>query len=387
MLYFSKSLPVLQSRWVFLSGVFTGIATLFKLTGLAPFIAQVAFLGALWLIVRPFPFSRVLGALFTACAGLALAWLPFLIYFASHGALRDLIEASVVYPFYFSAAIPKSLFRYTQMLVTYLGDVSQLLVFVLIGLCVWVWNLSPRGRVKASDENLLGESRWYFLAGLWVASDLATALAGNRSQGQYFLPVMLSLAAVTGLTYTRYIERQGASPVVRVTVLALLLSPLMITYFTTDVRSAVHLVRYGHILRHDAEFGHDQPALQEQLNEVAAFIQQTRDRDDTLFSWDLDPWLFQMLDIRSPIHVLDAGFRRQLVGDVRRQFVQRILNELTLHPPTFIVDTTADPNASMASDSQYAVFADFVRSNYTCVNTFRLDGNVILRVYKRSSTA
>src|SRR5215510_10077314 len=116
MLFFSKALPELRGKWIFLSGFFTGAASLFKLTGLGPLLAQSAFLFLLWVVFRRLSFIRLLIVISTALAGVAVAWLPFGLYFGWHGALLDLINASFIYPFNHAAANPRSFARYFHML-------------------------------------------------------------------------------------------------------------------------------------------------------------------------------------------------------------------------------------------------------------------------------
>src|SRR5215813_11274780 len=132
MLFFSKALPELRGKWIFLSGLFTGAASLFKLTGLGPLLAQSAFLFLLWVVFRRFSFIRLLIVISTALAGVAAAWLPFGIYFGYHGALLDLINASFIYPFFFSAVVPRSFSRYFHMIDDLLADLRILIIFILL---------------------------------------------------------------------------------------------------------------------------------------------------------------------------------------------------------------------------------------------------------------
>src|SRR5262249_36990398 len=142
MLFFSKALPELRTKWIFLSGLFTGAASLFKLTGLGPLLAQSAFLFLWWLVFRRLSFLGLVAMLSVAFAGVAVVWLPFVLYFAYHGGLLDLINASFIYPFFFSAVVPRSFSRYFHMTVHFLADLYLLLIFILIGFCAYLFELN-----------------------------------------------------------------------------------------------------------------------------------------------------------------------------------------------------------------------------------------------------
>jgi hypothetical protein len=385
MLVFSRALPELRASHIVLSGLLTGTATLFKLTGLTPLLAQLAFLAILCFVFRRLAFRKFVTTILLGLGGVVLAWLPVLVYFGVHGALRGLIEASFVYPFYYSAGQPKSVHRYAEMLFSFLGDLHPIIIFVVIGFGALVGQVSSFFRDSEQRDRHSDHVRLlYLLCGLWVLADLAGALAGNRGQSQYFLPLTLSLAATAGLTYALQIERAPLPKSVQYSVLALLVGPLMFAHFNTQMREFVHLVRYGHPFSDDARIGHDRP-LEDQVQEVAAFVDRNRSANDTLFSWGYEPWLFQMLDIKSPVYVLDLWYRKQFAGSAQRQFIEDVLNQLQSNPPTLIVDSSGadDAEGDKRRDPYYQAFTKFMDGQYEFLREFRLTDDKKIEIYRR----
>ena len=385
MLVFSRALPELRARHIVLSGLLTGTATLFKLTGLAPLLAQSAFLAISCFVFRRLAFRKLVATILLGLGGVVLAWLPVLVYFGGHDALRGVIEASFVYPFYYSAGQPRTVHRYAEMLFDFLGDLHPIIIFVVIGFGAYIGQVSSflRGtgqHDRHSDHVCL----LYLLSGLWVLADLAGGMAGNRGQYQYFLPVTLSLAAMAGLTYARQIERAPLPKPVQYSVLALLVGPLMFAHFNTQMRDFVHVIRYGHPFSEDAGFGHERP-LEDQVQEIAAFVDRNRSANDTLFSWGYLPWLFQMLDIKSPVHVLDLWYRKQFAGNAQRQFVEDVLNQLQSNPPTLIVDSSGPDDAEVDKrrDPYYQAFRKLMDGQYEFLREFRLTDDTKIAIYKR----
>src|SRR5262249_17179052 len=138
----------------------------------------------------------------------------------------------------------------------------------------------------------------------------------------------------------------------------------------------VHLVRYGHTLTHDKELGHDKPSFEDQAKQIAVFIDGIRKKDDTLFSWNFSPWIFQMLHIKSPVHVLDMAYGKLFSGSLRQTFVEGVLRELRSHPPSFIMDGTNDPELTKQQDPVYLDFSQLVDDQYECLKEFNLPYNI-----------
>jgi hypothetical protein len=191
---------------------------------------------------------------------------------------------------------------------------------------------------------------------------------------------MLSVAALGGAAYS-VLEAQTSGAAVQLALVAVLVLPIAANHLDNEGREFVHLVRYGHTLSHDAEVGHDAPPIDRQVARVATVINRMRRENGTLFTWELTPWLFQMLDIKSPVHVLDLGFRHQLAGERRRRYVDGVLAELKSRPATFVVDSTEYPETEKHTDPGYARFADFVAVNYEPIDVLRI-GRDTFRIYR-----
>ena len=186
---------------------------------------------------------------------------------------------------------------------------------------------------------------------------------------------------MVGLTYSLQVETIGGAKQVQLSILTLLIVPLVVTHFDKEFRELVHLVRYGHTLTHDKELGHDKPPFEEQAKQIAVFIEGVRKKDDTLFSWEMSPWIFQALNIKSPIFALDMSYRKAFSGSLRQSFVDDVMRQLQSHPPTFIIDSTNDPRPGPLSpeteltkrqDSLYVEFSQFVDDQYECLKEFNL---------------
>jgi hypothetical protein len=77
----AKAAPTFQGSWVVLAGVSAGAATLFKPTGLAPLLAQTAWMLLLWAVGRRLSKRQLLASVLANGVGVLLAWLPAALYF------------------------------------------------------------------------------------------------------------------------------------------------------------------------------------------------------------------------------------------------------------------------------------------------------------------
>src|SRR5215510_1924267 len=290
---------------------------------------------------------------------------------------------------FFSAVVPRSFSRYFHMIDDLLADLRILIIFILLGICAYLSKFKYVFHEIRQQDNQFRITSFYLLGALWVLADLFAALAGNRPQNHYFLPLTLSIAAMVGLTYSLQVEAIGSGKRVQCLILTLLLAPLVLTHFYKEFRELIHLVRYGHTLSHDRDLGHDKPPLEEQAKQIAVFIEGVRKKDDTLFSWEMIPWIFNAVNIKSPIFALDMSYRKAFSGSLRQRFVEDVMRQLQSHPPTFIMDSTNDPELTKRQDSLYKEFARFVDDQYECLKEFKLSWKlsydiIIVRVYKRT---
>jgi len=135
---FSRSFPHFTGKWMLLAGFCAGIASMFKLPGIAPLLAQTTFLVLVWILSRNFSLSRLIAGLLTILIGVVIAWLPVCFYFAYYNALVEMVNASLVYPFNYGLTHSMSLTGLLLLIYENLHRVAIIYIFVFVGLCVSV---------------------------------------------------------------------------------------------------------------------------------------------------------------------------------------------------------------------------------------------------------
>jgi dolichyl-phosphate-mannose-protein mannosyltransferase len=348
MVCFVKAVQERRVRWMFGAGLCTGLATLYKPPGLAPFLAQMGWVGVLglldhhgWRWVRR-------GVVVNAC-GIVVAWAPCVWYFWRHGALFALFDATVFYNLTYGASSQRGVVHSLLAVVDRLQPLASLAagaLVVAVGVVYQLW--ASRPAVLARAQAVAPCTRWGVLALMWAGSDLAGAMAGGRNYAHYFLPLTASLSLLGGLAYWRLTATLGPARYARFGIAVLLLSPLLLT----QLQDANHL-RGVLTQGRPPEVG----------ERALAFLVAARQPSDTLFTWDcLWAWHFAT-HMRSPSRYLCAEYIRD--SPVTAATVQdRIVTELAHHPPTFLVDTTADPLARAAADAAYRWLHDFLAHQY-----------------------
>src|SRR5262245_43797789 len=137
MYFFGKAAPTFRGTCVFLAGLFSGVAALFKPIGLSPLLAQGAFLLHLWAVYRRLSFRHLLIAVFTDSAGALVAWLPFALYFWMHDALGELIYASFTYNVHYGIASQGSVLSIPFNTALQLCPLTSLAACVTVGLVLY----------------------------------------------------------------------------------------------------------------------------------------------------------------------------------------------------------------------------------------------------------
>jgi len=360
MYFFSKAPPNFQGASVFLAGVFTGLATLFKPVGLSPFLAQCCFLLMLWVFRRGLGLRQIASSVVVNGSGVAVAWLPFIAYFAIHDAAGAMIDACLISPVKYGAAGQGNILFSLRLLVENLHPVASLAACGLVGAAL----LARRwGAFRLGAETPQGASQGVLflpLVLLWIGFDLWGALAGGRGFAHYFLPLTLSLSVAAGLTFWVLTESPGEKTLNRsvcAALFVLILAPL-VPYQTLDL---------GEVLRFIVR--DEQPAVRP-WKRIASQLNALREPSDTLFVWDYLPGIYLATEMRSPTRQLFA-FRIFHSPEFHRRFGEEIMRELRTCPPTFVVDGTTDQDmpALAARDSVYREFREFVEKHYTPVDT------------------
>jgi hypothetical protein len=94
---FGKAAPIFRGPWIVLAGVCTGVASLFKPTGLLPLLVQIVLVLLLWAVWRRLAWWHALASVLANGAGVLVAWLPVGLYFWGHHAWWELLNASWLY--------------------------------------------------------------------------------------------------------------------------------------------------------------------------------------------------------------------------------------------------------------------------------------------------
>ena len=347
MLCFVTALQQRRLLGMFWAGLCTGLATLYKPPGLAPFLAQVVFLGVLGLL-HDRSWRLVLRSVLLNAGGLLLAWVPCLVYFWWHGVVGDLLDASLLYNLTYGAHSQRGLLPSLFGVMTRLQPLAPLTIGALLvaaGVTYELWRAC--GRRALHDPIQAPGTRWGFLALLWAGADLAGAMAGGRNYAHYFLPLTASLSLLGGLTYWRLTALTTAYSA-RLGIAALLLGPLLLV----QVHDANHL--RGILTQPYAEEGEDR---------AMAFLTAMRQPTDTLFTWDGQANFHWTLRLRSPSRYLSADYLRDSPVTTP-QIWERLRHDLAHQPPSFVVDKTINPVERAAADPAYCWFQDFLAHQY-----------------------
>jgi hypothetical protein len=368
---------------MFLAGFCAGIASMFKLPGIAPLLAQTVFLVLVWILSQAFSLPRLIAGLLTILIGVVIAWLPVCLYFAYHHALVEMMNASLIYSVNYGLVHPRSVAGLLLLIYENLQRVGVICIFVFVGFCTFV--LADSDFVVRMQPGKIPTLEFFLpLAALWLLVDLIAALAGGRNHPHYFLCLMPSLSVMAGATFCILLSTIGESASIKSIQLcffAVLIAPLVLYHFENDSREFVHLVKYRHLLSHDKRFGHHAPTMNEQLKNIQTYMRTIKNEKDTLFSVEYAPWIFTTLNMKSPIYVLDTGLRKQFTGALSRRFGHDVLQRLEANAPVFIIDTTAEPEAAERKDSFYKEFIQFINNRYEFVTEFPLSSTQV-RLYK-----
>lgn len=370
MLAFFKSLPHLMPKHLLLAGFFAGIATSFKLVGLAPLLAQLTFL-LLVCVFGQYGLRSVSCAAMTCLAGFLLAWLPWLIYFYWADGFLELIKASFIYPFLYGAASQKPVAVSALHLAERLHPIGAVAVAAFFGALL----MSVRGyRVLAQASPSAFDWRkperwldgWALLTILWLLFDFLGAIAGGRYYPHYFLAMSASLSVMAAIAYWHIVERadEGGrqSETVSVFVLVLILGATFLAQ-VPDIR------RLGDAVR--------QPRADHPLS---SYLNTIHGRGDTLFVWPYKPSLLLQTGLKSP-HKLTSAVNLKDFKHMGAVVGEELLAVLEKQSPTFIVDDERNFEA-LSRDYFYKRFRRLVEQKYELI---RVEEGLYLYRLKSSS--
>jgi len=334
--------------WLFAAGCFAGVASLFKPVGLVPALAVGAFVVLFGRPMLKLSTTRIAGMLVVLATGAAAAWVPAAAYFAAHGALAELFDASFFYNISYGSASRHHDLAELLTILTNLVPLAPLLVATVAGTAVFLRRLLVHPVPEASHDV---PPVWAWpLVLLWVLGDLGGALAGGRHYEHYYLPMAASLSVAVGLLVAQVREEVGEerSRVTVAVLAALIIGPIA-------MRLVVELS--------DLTPGHGKWPW----STLAERIELHRRPSDTLFIWAYWPGIYFQTGMRSPVHQL---FGHHL-GDfpaASARFGKEILADLHRSPPTFVVDEVRLAAESHPIDPYYARFRAMLDRDYEVVD-------------------
>ena len=359
------------------AGVLFGLAFLSKqpaLLDLAAPLLTVAWLAASrhWTLATA---ARVAAGLL---GGFAAVTGATLVYFAFHGALRDLVFYTWTYNlrYYGPEATTVDRARSALRLLGLLWDAYPALL--LAGATTAAVFAVILVQFRATPEERAGRS-WgvYLLA--WMAASLAGAAAGGRGFEHYYiqcLPPISLLAAWTLAAIGRLIRRWWDAEGGRLPRCLPAVGPAVLL-----VVVAAGLV-FGPLAGRQRLGPPPDPALR-----AAAFIQAHTAPSDSIFVWGYNPDIYLYANRRPASRFVYCSFQTGLIPwtnlapgkDTTYAIVPGAMNallaDLAAHRPAFIVDCSFGPHRHFEKYplTQFAPLRDYVAANYVAADPAQFD--------------
>jgi len=361
MLFFIRGIASERIRWIFLAGVCSGIASLFKPPGMAPLLAQSS-LVLLLLLFGGLSLRVLLASMAANVTGVMVAWLPAIVYFWRYDAVTALFDAAFFYNLQYGAAKHSDSLSVLLNMITVLTPLTSLMIGGFI-LAIYISNQVFRThRLPTVAIGSMSKPHYVaILAFFWTLFDLAGAVAGGRNYPHYFLTLGPSLSVTAGLIYWFLLDaptKAVKTSLLPVALFAFILGPLPFEQIL-DLRKARLFVVNG-------------PSAYED-REIAELLKARRSEGDKLFIWNYRPAIFLLSGMRSPSRLLDAHYLRDFAG-ARDEFGREIFVALERENPAFIVDGTREPEKRAASDPYYKKFRVFVDRQYELIHVTPKDG-------------
>lgn len=192
-----------KPRQYFLFGLWTGLACSIKqVAGVNLFWIACYMVFRIWRANEWQAVARTLRDGMWVAVGMAASWLPFLVYFYSHQALRDLYFWQTTASFKYVAdgylGGPNFSLLYKQMKHV-LSENLLLWILALLGI-VCTWQKLPNGRILGSESD---EAEWrpvsLILLSTWPFFSFIGIAAGGRFFAHYFIQIIPSLTITGGI--------------------------------------------------------------------------------------------------------------------------------------------------------------------------------------------
>lgn len=301
------------------------------------------------------------GRLFALGAGWALPVGLVAAAFASAGAGRDAVFYTWTYNLTYYGPEVSAPERVAAgfALFRLLAGFAPLALLAALATAGWsAWRVAQRQPTPA--ESATNPALLYLLA--WALLALAAAASGGRDYQHYFIQTLPPVALLAGLglaalaTWARD-ARHG--------------------FLTRGLAALALLAALAAPLWHSAQARHRTQPVDPSAR-VSAYIKTHTNPTDKIFVWGYHPDIYLFADRRPASRFVYASFITGLVPwtntaperDTRYAIVpgtlETLVQELTAHPPAFIVDCSAGANRSWAKYplEKFPALRDFVRTRY-----------------------
>jgi len=341
MLAFAYAIQSGKLRFVFLAGLCSGVACMFKPFALSVFMAQVVFL----LLTQAPRIRVVLRSISANIAGALTAWAPISIYFALKGGLKQMLDASFFYNLHYGVASqPKPLALLSSLAETLLPLSTTLgcILFGLLALRRHAWRVSS------------GRSALWCLTLLWFGFSLALVLLAGRGYHHYFMSITPPSALAAALVVWS-VEEYETAPGLRFALCALILSPVVMAEVPGFV-TALH--------DYAAAASHEHQVIPVEV--AAAELHQIAQPSSTVFVWGFEPYIFSSTHLRSAFRFPTS----QYIYDSPRAYDEvgrEVLADMQTAPPDYVVLTPwgFSMNWPHQSDVVQARFMTILQKSYT----------------------
>lgn len=294
-----------KHRHILVAGLCSGAASLFKPFGISALLAQ--------LVVSLFRHDRrVLPALRSIAvnlAGVAAAWVPFIVYFWLRGGLKQMLDASFLYSLRYGIAGQHSLLSIPGSLAYYLIPFAPMVVCITLG--AWMAH-------RHASEPKTVQPIWTLVA-LWFGFGLLLVMAAGHSFEHYFLSLAPALALGTAMFFWAIAPQTTSA--LRQAMAAIVLAPVALSYYpgiSTPVRA---VVAHGGLRA-------DQPIVEE--------LKRLAKPSSSLLVWGYDPWVFYSTHLRNALLYPSTHY---IYGSPAsyRDIGEQILSGMHSTPPDFVV--------------------------------------------------
>ena len=362
--------PSCSKRRLFISGWLYGCSFLSKQPALLDLLAPAA-----TIIYLGWAQSQPRHALLRSLLSLATGWLtPVLLtmgYFATQGALREGIFYTWTYNLSYYGPEITSADRLLSLgwPLRLIGAAQPgLLILWIAGAAVILHRLLQR---HPSPPEIATNPSSVFLAA-WSLAALVGAAAGGRSFDHYSIQFFAPFCLGTSLALVRFAQWSWSGTTgwpIRVAGVSLLIALI----YSAGA----------------AALGSRRPLPPEDTSQrVSAYIRKQSTPADQIFVWGYYPDIYLFADRRPASRYLYASFLTGLIPWTNTEpardttyaivpgAMKNLIQDLTAHPPRFIVDTSAGPNRFWQKYplEKFPALHDFIRRHYRVVEAAQFVG-------------